>query len=171
MTAGIDLCAILLIGLMVGNEFAVAAFVHPVLNSLELYPHLAAAKRIAHRLGRVMPFWYAACLLVLILETWLHRSQSGSFRLLLSAAILWAGTIVLTVTVLVPRNNRIAALDLHRPYEHWKQDRDQWDRLHRVRVLLLVLAFVLLVSGLRRQPIGAFPLPSDSAAASSSSPV
>ena len=52
--------------------------------------------------------------------------------------------MLLTVTVLVPINNRIAA---------WTDaaDRDlarRWDRLHWVRVVILVVLYVLLVLGI-----------------------
>ena len=64
------------------------------------------------------------------------------------AAILWAATIVFTITMLVPINNRIAKMDPANPYDCWLQDRCRWDQLHQLRVALLIMAFVLLLTGL-----------------------
>jgi hypothetical protein len=64
------------------------------------------------------------------------------------AAALWAVTIVFTITMLVPINNRIANMDPERPYDCWLRDRSRWDQLHQLRVALLIMAFVLLLTGL-----------------------
>jgi uncharacterized membrane protein len=64
------------------------------------------------------------------------------------AAVLWAATIVFTIAMLVPINNRIAKMDPEHPYDRWLQDRCRWDHLHQVRVTLLIMAFVLLLTGL-----------------------
>ncbi len=141
----LDLLTITLTGLMVGNEVAVAAFIHPALSRLPPAQHLASAQAVARVLGRAMPFWYALGLVGLLAELWLHHGQPGQRSLLLAAVILWALTIVATLLVLVPRNNRIAAAQLDRPYPTWQADRAAWDSIHRVRVALLTLAFVLLL--------------------------
>jgi uncharacterized membrane protein len=64
------------------------------------------------------------------------------------AALLWAAIIVFTVTMLVPINNRIAKMNPEHPYDCWLQDRSRWDQLHEVRVALLIMAFILLLTGL-----------------------
>jgi hypothetical protein len=45
-------------GLLVGNELAVALFIHPVLYSVTDEAHVRVAKPLARRLGRSMRFWY-----------------------------------------------------------------------------------------------------------------
>ncbi len=145
MSFPLDLLAIAVTGLMVGNEVAVAAFIHPAISRLPPTVHLGAAAAIARTLGHVMPFWYAGGLVLLIAELWLHRSQHDTLPLLLAAVILWALTIVATIALLVPRNNRIAAARPDQPYPTWQADRASWDTLHRIRVVLLALAFVLLL--------------------------
>ena len=52
------------------------------------------------------------------------------------------------ITMLVPINNRIAAMDPEHPYDCWLQDRRRWDQLHQARVMLLIMAFLLLLTGL-----------------------
>ena len=145
MSSLLDLLTITLTGLMVGNEVAVAAFIHPAISRLPPTQHLAAAAAIARILGRVMPFWYALGLVGLLAELWLHHGEPGELPLLLAAVVLWALTILATLVFLVPRNNRIAAAQPDRPYPTWQADRATWDTLHRVRVALLTLAFVLLL--------------------------
>lgn len=144
----VDLIAILFAGTMLGNEFAVAAFIHPAISRLEPGVHVAAAKPIAGVLGKAMPFWYAACFVLLIAELWLHRSQAVSRDLILAASVLWAGAIVFTLAALVPLNTRIAQVDVARPYPSWKADRHNWDTRHRLRVTVLGVAFVLLLAGI-----------------------
>ncbi len=145
MSFPLDLLAIAVTGFMVGNEFAIAAFIHPVISRLPPPVHLAAASAIARVLGRIMPFWYALGLVCLLAELWLHRGQPDNLPLLLVAVVLWALTIVATLVLLVPRNNRIAGANPDRPYPTWQADRAAWDTLHRVRVALLALAFILLL--------------------------
>ena len=117
----LDLLFVSITGLMVGNEFAVAAFVHPAISSLPTRAHVAAAASIAPLLGRVMPFWYGLGLLALLAELFLHRVDPHAFRLLASAAAFWAATIVLTLILLVPQNNRVARADASHPIPAGKQ--------------------------------------------------
>ena len=145
MSTLLDLLTIVVTGLMIGNEIAIAAFVHPAISSLEIQSHLSAAKSIAAPLGRVMPLWYGLGLLLLSAETWRRRSHAEAFHLLAAAAVLWAATIIFTIVALVPRNNRIATSNPLHPYPGWQQDRRTWDALHRLRVAVLTLAFILLL--------------------------
>jgi uncharacterized membrane protein len=134
---------------MAGNEFAVAAFVHPQLRKLGNSAHAQTAALLAAVLGKMMPLWYGLALLLILGAAYEHRPvSSGPGLFLLSAAILWSVTIVFTITMLVPINNRIAKMDPEHPYDCWLQDRSRWDQLHQVRVALLIMAFLLLLSGL-----------------------
>jgi len=149
MTAAYDIATATVAGLMAGNEFAVAAFVHPQLHKLGHSTHAQAAAPLAGVLGKAMPFWYGIALLLIVGAAFEHRPLSSSPGLfLLLAAILWAATIVFTIAMLVPINNRIAKMNPDHPYDCWLQDRSRWDQLHQVRVTLLIMAFVLLLTGL-----------------------
>lgn len=148
MTAAYDIAAATVAGLMAGNEFAVAAFVHPQLHKLGPLPHAQAAAALANALGKAMPFWYGAALVLILGAAFEHRPVSnGPGLFILLAAVLWAATIVFTITILVPINNRIAKLNPEHPYDCWLQDRGRWDQLHQVRVGLLIMAFILLLTG------------------------
>lgn len=149
MTVAYDIATASVAGLMAGNEFAVAAFVHPQLHKLGHSAHAQTAVLLARVLGQAMPLWYGVALVLILGAAFEHRPvSSGAGLFILLAAVLWAATIVFTLTMLVPINNRIAKMDPEQPYDCWLQDRSRWDQLHQVRVALLIMAFVLLLTGL-----------------------
>lgn len=158
MTIAYDIITATITATMVGNEFAVAAFAHPQLGRLEDRAHAHAASLFADVLGKRMPFWYFISLLLMVGAIFEHRPMtSGPGLFILCAAILWAVVIAMTVAVLVPINNRIAKLNPEDPYEGWRNDRARWDRLHRIRVaLLLVSVFLLLIGLFQAQTVPVF---------------
>lgn len=143
----LDTITIILAGLMVGNELAVAAFFNPAAWRLESTAQAQALSILAGSLGRVMPVWYGLCLGLLGLELFLHWHQLVLVPLL-TATLMWIGAIVLSISALVPINNRIASLNMTAPAPGWKQDHKKWDSLHRVRILLLALGLLALTYAL-----------------------
>jgi uncharacterized membrane protein len=149
MTIAYDMATATVTGLMAGNEFAVAAFVHPQLRRLDNSAHARTAALLAGVLGKAMPLWYGLALLLILGATFEHRPvPSGPGLFIALAAALWTATIVFTIAMLVPINNRIAKMNPEHPYDTWLQDRCRWDQLHQVRVVLLIMAFLLLLTGL-----------------------
>jgi hypothetical protein len=149
MTAAYDIATATVTGLMVGNEFAVAAFIHPQLHKLAQPTHAQTATPLANVLGKAMPIWYGVALVLILGASFEHRPvSSGPGLFILLAALLWAATIVFSITTLVPINNRIAKMNPEHPYDCWLEDRSRWDQLHQTRVALLIMAFVLLLTGL-----------------------
>ena len=63
------------IGLLVGVEFAVSAFVNPVLWTLEPSAQSAAIRLFARKLGRAMPPWYIASFVLLVIAAIAQRHQ------------------------------------------------------------------------------------------------
>ena len=104
----LSVVTILSIGLMVGTEFAVWAFINPILEKLDEQARAHAVRLFAAKLGKVMPFWYAGNFLLLVIEAILLRAQPV-IGLLATASAIWAAVIVLTLIFLVPINNRLAA--------------------------------------------------------------
>lgn len=143
----LDTITILLAGLMVGNELAVSAFFNPAMWQLESTPQAQGLSILARSLGRAMPAWYGLCLVLLALESFLHLHQAV-LAPLLTATLIWAGIIIFTIGALVPINNRIALLNAATPTATWKQEHKKWDSLHRVRILLLVVALIALTYAL-----------------------
>ncbi len=136
----LDLFAIVIVGLLVGNELAVSAFMNP-----PIWKHndRTQATALAQSLGSVMPGLYALCFVLLLTEAWLHRhATAGGFAIV--AASLWLAILIYTVTLLVPLNNRLAKTPASDTAFDWLSTHRQWDQRHRIRIALLTLAFVLL---------------------------
>ena len=140
----LDVVTLVVAGLMVGSELSIAAFIHPVLYRLKDEAHAPVAAALARLLGRVMPPWYAVTLLLVLAETFLRWHQPGHTpKLLATSALLFMLTILYSVIVEVPINNRIAKLSADDLPAAWKIDRQRWDLHHRWRVLILIVAFTL----------------------------
>ena len=135
-----NVITIFIIFVLLGVEFCVSVFIDPVIRQLEIEPQAKAFSLFARLLGGVMPFWYAACFVLLALQTWLHRG-TAAYLLLLTAAVLWLAVIVFSLIVLVPIANRIAA----RSAADWQHQQRRWDNLHRLRVLILAIAAFCLL--------------------------
>ncbi len=148
MTLFLSIAAILSIGLMVGTEFAVWAFINPILEKLDDQARAHAVRLFAAKLGKVMPFWYSGNFLLLVIEAILLRSQPA-IGMLATASAIWAAVIVLTLIFLVPINNRLARQDASLSLAQANRQHRRWDSMHRARVVALVAAFALFVLGLR----------------------
>jgi uncharacterized membrane protein len=142
----LNLVTILSLGMLVGTEFTVSAFINPVLYTLDPEARAASIRLFAIRLGRAMPFWYAFNLVLLITHAALrHRQPPAS--LLNAAAALWATVIILTLIFLVPINNRMMRIDQSISNSETSQHR-RWETLHRFRIAALALATVLFLLSL-----------------------
>jgi uncharacterized membrane protein len=148
MRLALDILSILLIGPLVGVEFAVSAFVSPVLAEVGGTAEARATRIFARRLGAFMPFWYALCLILLITEGIVQRHEPG-LPWVAGSAMLWAAVIVITVFLLVPINNRIAAMNPDDFSAGLRAQHVRWERLHRGRIAVLALATVLFLIGVR----------------------
>lgn len=136
------------IGLMIGTEFAVSAFVNPILEKLDDSAQAYATRLFARKLGTVMPFWYGLNLVLLIGETITLRQHPG-ISLLAAADIIWIVVIVLTLILLVPINNRIANMDSATFTASLRREHTRWDTLHRWRVLFICVAMICMLIGIR----------------------
>lgn len=135
---------------LLGNEFSVGAFIHPALTRTDDERFLPAIQVFAALFGKVMPFWMVGTLglhLVVLALSW-HWPSAGSI-LLMAAALLWLAIIVFSVLGPVPINNRVKAWDLHRLPPDWREQRQRWDRLNAIRVILIALAFLALLLSYR----------------------
>ncbi len=135
----VEVIAVLLAGPLLGVEFGVAAVTNPIVAKLPDAAFRQFRSEGGRLLGAVMPFWYIATLVALVVAAVLSRSG-----LVIVAAALMVAAVVLTVTTLVPINNRIGK---------WTTDADvsrdlarRWDRLHWLRVALLAALFLVLVA-------------------------
>lgn len=145
----LNVVAIVVAGLMVGCELAIAAFVHPTFDKLPDDAHLPAASAMARVLGTVMPFWYNLTFLLTLVEVVIQWRQSGHLPIwTATSAVLWLLASVYSLIALVPINNRIASWEKLTPPTDWKTYRSRWDMHHRWRTALLTIAFAFLIVGI-----------------------
>jgi uncharacterized membrane protein len=143
----LDVFTTVVVGLMVGVEFSVAFVVNPILNGL---PDDSAQLGRAHggrMLGALMPFWYIGSLAlsaVWAIAGWHHH---GAGLVVIAAALLIV-SVIMSVLLLVPINNRSKTWTIENRPEDWKEQTNRWDRLHYVRVAILIAAFALLATAL-----------------------
>jgi uncharacterized membrane protein len=144
----LNVVAIIVAGLMVGSELAIAGFVHPTLDRLPDNVHLPVASALARVLGRFMPFWYILVFLLTLAGVLFQWHQSSRLAICIAtSAVLWALASGYSITALVPINSRIASWEKVAPPANWKTYRSRWDLLHRWRVVLLTMAFAFLIVG------------------------
>ena len=148
MASALDIVTILSVGLMIGTEFAVSAFVNPTLRQLDAKTETAATRLFARKLGRVMPFWYVLGFALMTLEAAMRRHDAG-IAWLVAALSLFALVIVMTLILLVPINNRIARAQEEVFPEFLKKEHRIWDLRHRGRVLALTVSMALFLVGIR----------------------
>jgi uncharacterized membrane protein len=142
-----DIVTIVSIGLLIGTELAVSVFINPILQRLDERTRAQAIQMFATRLGKAMPLWYAADLVLLLTLIWFHRHQSIP-SLLIASSVIWAVVILLTIIFLVPINNRMMRLNPNSFTETQQREHRRWTALHHLRVLALCLAMVCLLIAL-----------------------
>jgi len=143
----LELIAILISGLMVGNEIAVGFIIHPTLSRTRSEVYSDSARALARVYGRVMPIWYAATAVLFgIVAFELYRNGTNGYRLAIYSVLLVVGAIVFTLNGLLPINNRIAGWDLNRLPDNWESEIWRWDVLHFIRVVMLMIALFLFVA-------------------------
>jgi uncharacterized membrane protein len=135
------------IGLMVGVELAVAVFVNPIFDRLPGEAGLAARSDGARVLGRVMPFWYAGSIVLGVVWVVLAWGSAAVLPVGVATALLVVA-IVVSITLLVPINDRVKTWSTGDAPADWRAQVGRWDRLHHGRVALLVVAFALAAIGL-----------------------
>jgi len=135
------------VGLMVGVEFSVAFIMNRILNAL---PEDSGQLGHAHggrMLGALMPFWYIGSLVlaaVWAVAGWHHHGAG----LVATAATLLIVSVIMSMLLLVPINNRNKTWTPENRPADWKQQLHRWDRYHYVRVAIIIAAFALLATAL-----------------------
>jgi hypothetical protein len=143
MTSVLAVVTATVVGLMVGVEFAVAFVVNPILLRLPAGASLTARADGGRMLGRVMPFWYVGSLILtaaLTAATWGTPIATTA----LVAGLLLAVSVVMSIALLVPINNRSATWTAESHPADWREQHQRWDRLHYARVAIIIVSFVLV---------------------------
>ncbi|MEV0095049.1 DUF1772 domain-containing protein [Streptomyces sp. NPDC050738] len=147
MFNALEVFTTVVVGVMVGVEFSVLFIMNRILNAL---PEDSAQLGHAHggrMLGTLMPFWYiGSCVLVAVwtITGWHHHGAG----LALTAGALLILSVIMSLLLLVPINNRNRTWTPETRPADWKEQLDRWQRYHYVRVAVIIAAFTLLVAAL-----------------------
>ncbi|MFD8120391.1 anthrone oxygenase family protein [Streptomyces albidoflavus] len=136
-----------IVGVMVGVEFCVAVFVNAIMNALPGDNGQLGRSHGGRLLGAVMPYWYFTSLglaTVWAVATW---GEQGS-ALVVTAGGLLVVSVLMSVLVLVPINNRGKTWTPENRPADWEEQTRRWDRYHYLRVAVIVGAFAFLVGAL-----------------------
>ncbi|GAA1299626.1 membrane protein [Planotetraspora silvatica] len=147
MLNALEIVTTVVVGLMVGVEFSVAFVISPILNALPDDSSQRGRSHGGRMLGAVMPFWYIGSLVlsaVWAIAGW-HHDGAG---LVVIAGALLILSVIMSILLLVPINNRGKTWTTENRPADWKEQMNRWDRFHYVRVAVLIAAFALLVAAL-----------------------
>src|SRR5580692_10563840 len=142
MLTTLAIVATTVVGTMVGVEFAVAVFVNPIFLRLPAGASMQARADGGRVLGRVMPFWYIASLILTVGLAVAVEGATATSAAAVAAGLL-AVSVILSITLLVPINNRSVTWTADDHPADWREQQQRWDRLHYLRVAILIAAFVL----------------------------
>jgi uncharacterized membrane protein len=147
MLNALEVVTVVVVGVMVGVEFAVAFVMNPILDAL---PEDSGQLGHAHggrMLGAVMPVWYITSLVLVAVWAVAGRDHAGT-GLVVTAGTLLLLSVVMSILLLVPINNRNKTWTPENRPEDWKEQINRWLRFHYLRLAVIVTAFVLLVVAL-----------------------
>lgn len=147
MLNALEVFTTVVVGVMVGVEFAVPFFLTPILNGLPGDNGLRGRTHGARLGGAVMPFWYITSLVLVgvwAVAGWGHHGTG----LVVTAAALLIVSVLMSILLLVPINNRVKTWTAGNRPDDWKQQLNRWDRFHYVRVAVIIAAFAFLAAAL-----------------------
>ncbi len=141
----LETLAVISAGMMTGNELCVSIF-HAQVSNLDDQAQFEMGQKSAQVFGKIMPPWYAATLLLSAAAAYRLRGTGTPARLAGTSSVLWLLSIIGTVTLLVPLNNRVVGWTWETRPADWKAVRQRWDTRHRARVILLFSALFCLAT-------------------------
>jgi uncharacterized membrane protein len=147
MLNALEVVTTVVVGVMVGVEFAVAFVINPILDALPEDSGQLGRAHGGRMLGAVMPVWYLASLALVAVWVIVGWSHDGT-GLVVTAGALLILSVVMSLLLLVPINNRSRTWTPESRPADWKEQVNRWDRFHHVRVAVITAAFALLVTAL-----------------------
>lgn len=134
---------IVVVGILVGVEFSVAFILNRIFNALPDDSNQLGRSHGGRMLGALMPFWYIGSLLLSVIWALTAWGRDGTAFIIAGAAALLL-SVIMSVVLLVPINNRGKTWTPENRPADWKQQLRRWDRYHYARVAVLIAGFVLL---------------------------
>ncbi|MGH8965501.1 MAG: anthrone oxygenase family protein [Actinomycetes bacterium] len=146
MLTALEVITTVVVGVMVGVEFSVAVVLNRILDALPEDSGQLGRAHGGRMLGAVMPFWYIGSLI--LVAVWAIAGWQHGTGLVVTAGALLILSVIMSILLLVPINNRGKTWTPDNRPADWKQQMHRWDRYHYVRVAVIIAAFALLVAAL-----------------------
>ena len=147
MLNALEVFTIVVVGLMVGVEFAVAFVLNRIFNALPDDSGQLGRAHGGRMLGAVMPFWYMGSLILSVVWAIAGWHHHGAGLVVTSGALLII-SVLMSILLLVPINNQSKTWTPENRPADWKEQSKRWDRYHYVRVAVIIAAFALLAAAL-----------------------
>ena len=147
MLDALEIVTTVVVGVMVGVEFSVAFVINPILNALPEDSRQLGHAHGGRMLGAVMPVWYIGSLVLSAVWAVAGRHHDGA-GLVVTAGALLIFSVVMSLLLLVPINNRNKTWTPENRPDDWEEQMNRWNRYHYVRVAVIIAAFTLLVAAL-----------------------
>ncbi|WP_166028185.1 DUF1772 domain-containing protein [Streptomyces chilikensis] len=147
MLNALEVFTTVIVGLMVGVEFSVAFVMNRIFRALPEDSGQLARAHGGRTLGALMPFWYVGSLVLSAVWAIAGWDRPGAGLVVIAAALLIV-SVIMSLLLLVPINNRGKTWTPENRPADWKEQMDRWDRYHYVRVAVIVAAFTFLVAAL-----------------------
>ncbi|MFE4674427.1 anthrone oxygenase family protein [Streptomyces sp. NPDC056723] len=147
MLNALEVVTTVIVGVMVGVEFSVAFVMNRIFNALPEDSGQLGRAHGGRMLGAVMPFWYIGSLVLVAVWAvagWHHHGTG----LVVTAGALLMLSVIMSILLLVPINNRGKTWTPENRPADWKEQMNRWDRWHYVRVAIIIAAFALLAAAL-----------------------
>lgn len=147
MLNALEVFTTVVVGLMVGVEFSVAFVVNRILDALPEDSGMLGRAHGGRMLGAVMPVWYITSLVLVAVWAVAGWQRPGAGLVVIAAALLIL-SVIMSILLLVPINNRSKTWTPENRPEDWKEQANRWDRFHYVRVAVIIAAFACLAAAL-----------------------
>ena len=122
MLNALEVFTTVVVGVMVGVEFSVAFVINPILNALPGDSGQLGRAHGGRMLGAVMPVWYIASLVLVAIWAITGWGEPGT-GLLVTAGALLIVSVLMSVLLLVPINNRGKTWTPDNRPDDWSQHR------------------------------------------------
>jgi uncharacterized membrane protein len=153
MNIAIEIASLVLVGLVAGAELGSWCCVQPVVARLPYESFVAAEQGMLRTFGRIMPVLMPLSAIVAVVLAVVSASDLRAvFWLRVAAAVCITVTVMTTLLVNVPINNRTAQWQPTDDEAEWYRMRSRWHRFQGVRGSLFGLALVFLAVAIAMQP-------------------
>ncbi|SPF04659.1 DUF1772 domain-containing protein [Streptomyces sp. MA5143a] len=147
MLNALQVVTLVSVGVMVGVEFSVAFVLNRIFDALPGDSGQLGRSHGGRMLGAVMPVWYISSLSLVGVWAAAGRHDPGT-GLVVIAGVLLLLSVIMSVLLLVPINNRGKTWTPENRPADWKEQMNRWERYHYGRVALIIAAFALLAAAL-----------------------